>query len=62
MPPTEGGLVVIGGGSGGILAFARLDMVESEGIKLVGTLTVKTDDGRKRVLQSGLTKLCLIER
>ena len=52
MPPTEGDLVLIGGGgSGGCFAVWRLDMVRSEGIKLVSN----GENGRRTETQSGIS-------
>ena len=52
MPPTEGDLVLIGGGgSGGCFAVWRLDMVRSEGIKLV----CNGENGRHTETQSGIS-------
>ena len=52
MPPTEGDLVLIaGGGSGGCFAVWRLDMVGSEGIKLV----CNGENGRRTETQSGIS-------
>ena len=52
MPPTEEDLVLIaGGGSGGCFAVWRLDMVGSEGIKLV----CNGESGRRTETQSGIS-------
>ena len=52
MPPTEEDLVLIGGGgSGGCFAVWRLDMVGSEGIKLV----CNGENGRRTETQSGIS-------
>ena len=52
MPPTEGGLVLIGGGgSGGCFAVWRLDMVGSEGIKL----ECNGENGRRTETLSGIS-------
>jgi hypothetical protein len=52
MPLTEGDLVLIGGGgSGGCFAVWRLDMVGSEGIKLV----CNGENGRRTETQSGIS-------
>ena len=57
MPPTKGGVVLIGGGgSGGRFAVRRLNMVGSEDIKLV----CNGENGRRIETQSGISILIIV--
>ena len=57
MLPTEGNVVVIGGGgSGGRFFVGRLDMVGSEDIKLV----CNGENGRRTEMQSGISILRIV--